>query len=186
LAADDAWHEASNGDGAGGTMTAHHRRVPAASLFAGSLLLLFTACADMEGDESDLAVEAGEEGLDGLDGDSEDDPEGIGTQQQALFGNDCRNADIRIVNDLAYPITVRSIDYYNASEGEWRTEDLSNRVVSSGAMEFWFPNLNGAENDWIYSFNVNYECHGSHDHSHHINTPDTTCISGRVFLLEVP
>jgi hypothetical protein len=165
-------------------MTAHHRRYPAASLlFAGSFLLLFTACAEMDGDETDLAVEEGEEGL---DGELEDDPEGIGTQQQALLGNDCRNADIRIVNNLAYPITVRSVDFYNGSEGQWRTEDLSNRVVSPGAMEFWFPNLNGSEDESIYSFNVNYECHGSHDHSYHINTPDTTCITGRVYLLEVP
>jgi hypothetical protein len=166
-------------------MTADNRRRSAAStlFFAGTFLLLFTACADMEADESDLAMEASEESL---DGENQDDPEGIGTQQQALFGSDCRNADIRIVNNLDYSITVRSVDYYNGSEGQWRTEDLSNRVVTPGAMEFWSPNLNGSDGDVIYSFNVNYECHGAHDHSYHINIPDTTCATGRVFLLEVP
>lgn len=151
---------------------------------AGGLLALLTACT--VGDETDLDLETDDEVLDAEEGGASSDPEEIGTTQQSLFGNDCRNADIRVLNSLSYSITVKSVDYYNASEGRWQTEDLTNKSVSPGAMEFWMPNLDGSENDWIYSFNVNYECHGSHDHSYHINTADTTCIPGRVFLLEVP
>jgi hypothetical protein len=167
-------------------MTAQIPRKFAASrrFIAASLLVLFTGCAGL--DDTDLGPEFDDGAVEDGKGSGESgEPEGVGSVQQPLFGNDCRNADIRVVNSLSYPITVKSVDYYNASEGEWRTEDLTNRSVSSGAMEFWMPNLNGAENDWIYSFNVNYECHGAHDHSYHINTPDTTCIPGRVFLLEV-
>jgi hypothetical protein len=49
--------------------------------------------------------------------------------------------DIRVKSDLSYAITVRSLEYYNGSEGRWMTEDLDNKVVSSGAMEFWMPNF---------------------------------------------
>jgi hypothetical protein len=141
------------------------------TLIAGSLLCLLTACAGLDDDQTDVDLDT--------------DEEAVGTVEQSLFGNDCRNADIRVVNSLPYSITVQSVEYWNASEGSWQTEQLTNKSVSPGAMEFWMPNLDGAENDWIYSFNVNYQCHGAHNHSFHVNTPDTTCIPGRVFLLEV-
>lgn len=169
---------------AAGALDSSIVRAASRLLIAGTLLALFSACAGLETDETDLDLDD-DEAMQDDDVGAPSDSEEIGTQQQALFGNDCRNADIRVVNSLDYAITVKSVEYWNASEGEWRTEDLANRSVSPTAMEFWMPNLNGAENDWIYSFNVNYECHGSHNHSYHINTPDTTCIPGRVFLLEV-
>jgi len=55
------------------------------------------------------------------------------------------------------------------------------KTVYPGSMEFWTPNFEYSENDWIYSFNVIYDS----GQSYHVNTPDQTCIPGRVFLLEV-
>ena len=167
------------------------RRLSAASaasrlFIAGSLLALFTACA-VDTDETGLGLEA-DDGLmdDGEVGEPPPDSETIGKLQQSLFGNDCQNADIRVVNSLPYSITVQSLEYYNGSDGAWQNEDLTNRVVTPGTMQFWTPTLGGADGEWIYSFNVNYECHGSHQHNYHINTPDQTCATGRVFLLEIP
>ena len=165
-------------------MTSHTSAARAVSrlFIAGSCLALFTACLGV--DDGDL--DADDEGLSGEEvGAPPSDSEEIGTQQQALLGNDCQNADIRVVNNLSYPITVKSIEYYNGSEGQWRTEDLANQTMNSGTMWFWTPNLDGSDGEWIYSFNVIYECHGSHNHNYHINTPDSTCATGRVYLLEV-
>jgi hypothetical protein len=76
---------------------------------------------------------------------------------------------------------VKSVEYYNASEWRWQSENLTNKTVYPGSMEFWTPNFEYSENDWIYSFNVIYD----NGQSYHVNTPDQTCIPGRVFLLEV-
>jgi hypothetical protein len=152
-------------------------------LFIAGSLLALAACGGAGTDGA--ALEPGDHVL-GADEVGTPSPEAIGTQQQPLWGNDCRNADIRVVNSLDYTIKVKSVDYYNVSEGRWQTELLNNQDVTPGAMGFWMPDLNGSENDVISSFNVNYECHGAHDHSYHVNTPDVTCIPGRVFLLEVP
>src|SRR5688572_4134558 len=79
----------------------------------------------------------------------------VAAREDALLGsNACKNADIRVLNSLAFPITVRSIDYYNGSETRWQHEDLSNTLVEPGAMEFWTPTFSNTDNDWIYSFDV--------------------------------
>jgi len=133
-------------------------------------LLAVSACGGVGVEEADLAAEA--------------DP--AATAEQPLLGSDaCKNVDIRVLNSLSYPITVRSLEYYNASEGRWQSEDLANKVVSPGALEFWTPNFEYSENDWIYSFNVTYDHPGHNGHVYHVNTPDQTCIPGRVFLLEI-
>lgn len=118
----------------------------------------------------------------------------IGVQQLAILGsNSCQNADIRIVNSLDFPITVRSIDYYNGSERRWQHEDLDNKLVTPGAMEFWTPSFSNTKNDLIYSFDVNFDhdedaagnAIATHAHDHHINTPDTRCNTGVVYLLDI-
>jgi hypothetical protein len=143
--------------------------------------------------------DAGGEGASSAEGEdigsgAEAEPPNIATREDALFGsNACKNADIRVLNQLGFPITVRSIDYYNGSETRWQHEDLSNKVVYPGAMEFWTPNFSNTDNDWIYSFDVHFDHDedadgnpiAAHAHIHHINTPDQRCNTGTVYLLEI-
>jgi hypothetical protein len=154
-------------------------------MLVAALLTLF-ACAGAEGDEA---------------GQDHDAPSGvqattpsIGARQDALLGsNACKNADIRVINSLDFPITVRSLDYYNGSEGRWQHEDLSNKLVAPGAMEFWTPNFSNTDNDWVYSFDVSFDHDEdaagnsipTHAHVQHINTPDQRCNTGTVYLLEI-
>jgi hypothetical protein len=138
-----------------------------ATLFIAMGLLSCVACGAVAGEEGDLDVEGSA-------------AEGVAATQQPL-GSSCKNVDIRVQNSRSYPITVKSVEYYNASEGRWQSEDLTNKTVYPGSMEFWTPNFEYSENDWIYSFNVIYDS----GQSYHVNTPDQTCIPGRVFLLEV-
>jgi hypothetical protein len=149
---------------------------PTARLLVAIGLLGASACSAAGVEDTDLVAEAGET----------DEADAITTSEQPLFGSDaCKSVDIRVLNSRSYPITVRSLEYYNASEGRWQSEDLTNKVVDPTAMEFWTPNFEYSENDWIYSFNVIYD-HGSQSGlSYHVNTPDQTCIPGRVFLLEI-
>lgn len=149
-------------------------------------LLFLNACGD-----------AGSEDLTEAADDSANDVAGapaVAQRQDALFGsNSCKNADIRVVNALDFPITVRSLDYYNGSEARWQHEDLTNKLVSPGAMEFWTPNFANTENDWIYSFDVNFDHDedasgnpiATHAHVYHVNTPDQRCNTGTVYLLEI-
>jgi hypothetical protein len=163
------------------TASAVSRFLIAASLLAG------TACSGAGVEETALPEHPdGAVVHDDDVGAAVSDPEGTSTAQQPLFGSDaCKSVDIRVLNSLSYTITVRSLEYYNASEGRWQTEDLANRDVSPGAMEFWTPNFENSENDWLYSFNVIYDHPGHNGHVYHVNTPDQTCIPGRVFLLEI-
>jgi hypothetical protein len=157
-----------------------------AFFMAGSLLVL-SASGGVSADDTAVAgAPRNKVVLDRDVGGSPPEPQEISSPQQDLLGgNNCKNVDIRVLNSLPYSITVRSLEYYNGSRQKWVSEGLANRVVSPTAMEFWSPNFENALNDWIYSFNVIYD-HGSHNGDvAHINTPDQTCISGRVFLLEL-
>lgn len=109
-----------------------------------------------------------------------------GDEAAPLFGsNTCHGADIRVLNSRSDSITVRSVEYYNYTEQRWQTENLANKVVSPGAMEFWWENLERTDRDLITSFNVTFD-HGSHNgHVEHVNTPDQSCATGRVYLLEI-
>jgi hypothetical protein len=155
----------------------------ASRLLASGSLLALGACGGVGPDEADRALEPNDVILSDEEGNEPAGSRAVGSQQQPL-GNACR-ADIRVSNLLSYPITVKKVQYWNASTGSRETELLNNKVVSSGAMEFWMENLANTQNDLITSWEVFYECHGSHDHQFHVNTPDETCIAGRVFLLEV-
>ena len=137
----------------------------ASRLFITASLLTLAACGH-------------EEGL--LD----EEAESIDTQERAL-GNACKNVDITIVNSLPFPIEVRSVDYYNASEGRWEWEDLANAVVPDGWQGTWEEDLGGAQDERIDAFIVNYVCHGSHNRSVQVNTPDQTCIANANYIVEV-
>jgi hypothetical protein len=112
-------------------------------------------------------------------------PTQVETVQQPLF-NTCQGADIRVLNSRSDTITVRSVEYYNYTETRWQTEDLANKVVTPGAMEFWWEDLERTDGDLITSFNVTFDHPGHNGHVQHINTPDQNCDTGRVYLLEIP
>jgi hypothetical protein len=157
-----------------------------AHLVVSSSCLALTACSGMVADHDALAAEA-----DALPHASESadaaamEASQVAATQQALLGSDtCRNADIRVLNSLGFTITVEKVQYYDASEGDWKTEDVRNTVLSDGSLGIWLEDLGGAENDLIYSWDVIFQ-HGDHEHDHHVNTPDETCIPGRVFFLEL-
>ena len=113
------------------------------------------------------------------------DPEGLERVQQPLW-NTCQGADIRVLNSRSDTITVRSIEYYNYTGGRWQTEGLVNKVVTPGAMQFWWEDLERTDGDTITSFNVTFDHPGHNGHVEHINTPDQACATGRVYLLEIP
>lgn len=158
-------------------------------LIASAAALSLIACGDAGGDEPMQTAAADADG-----GTVASPPAALAVRQEALFGsNACKNADIRVVNELDFPITVRSIDYYNGSETRWQHEDLANTVVDPGAMEFWTPTFSNTDNDWIYSFDVHFDhdedANGNsiptHAHVLHINTPDQRCNTGTVYLLQI-
>jgi hypothetical protein len=162
--------------------------------FVPASLLLLAACAADSPDDAAGASEPEGDALSAEEARGAKPSAAAATQQLALFGsNSCQNADIRVVNSLDFPITVRSLDYYNGTEQRWQHEDLDNKVVVPGAMEFWTPNFANTKDDYIYSFDVNFDhdedAAGNpiprHDHSYHINTPDTRCNTGVVYLLEI-
>jgi hypothetical protein len=104
------------------------------------------------------------------------------SQQPLLGGNTCRNVYIAVRNLKSEPITVRSIEYYNASEGRWQTEDLPNRTLDADdGLEIWIQDLENAENDWIYSANLLFD-HLDHTHNTHFNIPDRTCLAGNIMF----
>jgi hypothetical protein len=107
----------------------------------------------------------------------------LGELQQPLFGsNTCRDVYVSVRNFWNDPITVRSIEYYNASEGRWQTEDLANRTLeANGGLEIWIEDLENAENDWIYSVNLLFD-HLDHTHNMHFNIPDRTCLAGHIMF----
>ena len=107
----------------------------------------------------------------------------LGQSQQPLFGsNTCRNVYVAVRNFWDDPITVRSIEYYNASEGRWQTEDLANRTLAAnGGLEIWVEDLENTENDWVYSVNLLFD-HLDHTHNMHFNIPDRTCLAGVVMF----
>jgi len=155
----------------------------ASRLFLGGSLLALGACGGVAPEEADQALGPNDVVLSDEEANAPAGTEGVGSLQQSL-GNGCR-ADIRVSNALSYPITVKKVQYWNASTGSRETELLNNKVVSPGAMEFWMETLENTQNDLITSWEVFYECHGSHDHQFHVNTPDVNCIAGTVFSLDV-
>ncbi|HEX6242898.1 MAG TPA: hypothetical protein VFZ61_18420 [Polyangiales bacterium] len=155
-------------------------------LFLSAAVLSLIACGD-GGDED--ATQTADEGS----GVAAVAPAIDARQERLLGSNACKNADIRVLNQLDFPITVRSLDYYNGSETRWQHEDLNNKVVSPGAMEFWTPTFSNTDNDWIYSFDVHFDHDedadgnpiATHAHVYHVNTPDQRCNTGVVYLLEI-
>jgi hypothetical protein len=113
----------------------------------------------------------------------DDDAGELGQSQQPLLGsNTCRNVYVAVRNNWDDPITVRSIEYYNASEGRWQTEDLANRTLpANGGLEIWIEDLENTENDWVYSANLLFD-HLDHTHNMHFNIPDRTCLAGVVMF----
>lgn len=109
--------------------------------------------------------------------------EALGEVQQPLLGsNTCRDVYIAVRNFWDDPITVRSIEYYNASEGRWQTEDLANRTLdANGGLEIWVEDLENAENDRFYSANLLFD-HLDHTHNMHFNIPDKTCLAGHIMF----
>jgi hypothetical protein len=107
----------------------------------------------------------------------------LGQSQQPLLGsNTCRDVYVSVRNFWNDPITVRSIEYYNASEGRWQTEDLANRTLDAdGGLEIWVEDLENAENDTIYSVNLLFD-HLDHTHNMHFNIPDRTCLAGHIMF----
>jgi len=107
----------------------------------------------------------------------------LGELQQPLLGSDtCRDVYVSVRNFWSDPITVRSIEYYNASEGRWQTEDLANRTLdANGGLEVWVEDLENTENDMIYSVNLLFD-HLGHTHNLHFNLPDRNCMAGLVMF----
>jgi hypothetical protein len=146
-----------------------------------STVLVATAVVGC-GDGSELT--AGDEAAPGQVGAPLPDPEGLERVEQPLW-NTCQGADIRVLNSRSDTITVRSIDYFNFTEGRWQSEGLVNKVVTPGDMQFWWEDLERADGDVITSFNVIFDHPGHNGHVQHINTPDQACATGRVYLLEI-
>lgn len=157
------------------------------SLRASAAMTLALGLAALTGCASALD-ETGADALSPLDEGAEpslasDEAGELGALQQPLFGSDaCRNVYVAVRNFLNDPITVRSLEYYNVSEGRWQTENLANRTLSAnGGLEIWIEDLEHAENDLISSANLLYD-HVGHTHDEHFNIPDANCVAGAILF----
>jgi hypothetical protein len=114
---------------------------------------------------------------------TESEASALGQLQQPLLGSDtCSDVYVSVRNFWSDPITVRSIEFYNASEGRWQTEDLANRTLAAnGGLEIWVEDLQGTENDMIYSVNLLFD-HLDHYHDLHFNLQDRRCMAGLVMF----
>lgn len=116
-------------------------------------------------------------------------------QPQSLLGEACKNTDIYITNSrtrngVNTAIEVRSIKFYNATEGKWTSEDLVNAVMNFGQTLLWEDeDLADAEGDNITHFQVvyRYASGGSWSSEVHptINTPDKECAYDSNFYMTV-
>ncbi len=125
--------------------------------------------------------------------------ENIGTAKSALLGSDaCKGTDIFITNMRERngdrtAIDVDFVEFYSVSEGAWKTEGLTNRVVSYGTDELWLnQDLANAENDEISRFRVHYKylpsgpgANWSSRVYQEIDITNVRCVAGQNFYLTV-
>jgi hypothetical protein len=149
------------------------------------LLPLAAGCAELEDETTD---EATPEEI------AADEPTSPAPPTQNLFGA-CLNTDITITNSrtrdgLNTAIEVRSIEFFNLTEGKWTSEDLSNEILNFGETLVWNDeDLADAEGDLISTFRVHYRYATGGSWSsqvyQQINTPNQTCIYDANFSMTV-
>jgi hypothetical protein len=152
------------------------------------LLLPFVAnCVATDETETDLDPSLSEE----LPADEE-----ASTPKQGIFGGDaCKSVQIRITNSrtrngVDTAIEVHKVTYWDASEGDWLTEDLANLMLNHGTTGVWSDeDLEYTENDLITHFRVYYKYLSGGSWSglvyQEINTVDQTCQANDTFSMTV-
>ncbi len=162
------------------------------SLIAASLLLIpFTVGCVASEDE----LVTGEEGVPEEIAALEAEATEAAPQTQSLLGDACKNTDIYITNSrtrdgVNTAIEVRSIKFYNLTEGKWTSEDLVNGIMNFGTTLVWYDeDLGDAEGDVISQFQVFYRYaigpNWSTEVHQTIDTPNETCINDANFEMTV-
>lgn len=114
---------------------------------------------------------------------------------QSLVGEACKNTDITITNSrtrngVNTAIELRSVQFYNLTEGKWTSEDLVNAVMNFNDTLVWFnEDLADAEGDVISKWRVYYRFatggSWSSEVYQEIDTPNETCVYDSEFELTV-
>lgn len=116
-------------------------------------------------------------------------------QPQSLLGEACKNTDIYITNSrtrngVNTAIEVRSVSFYNLTEGKWTSEDLVNGIMNFGQTLLWAnEDLADVEGDTISKWRVYYRYASGGSWSsevyQEIDTPNETCIHDANFEMTV-
>lgn len=116
-------------------------------------------------------------------------------QTQGLLGDACVNTDLYITNSrtrdgVNTAIEVRSVSFYNLTEGKWTNEDLVNAVLNFGETLVWYnEDLGDLEGDVASQWKVHYRYLSGGAWSSEvyqlIDTPNETCIADANFELTV-
>lgn len=116
-------------------------------------------------------------------------------QTQSLLGDACVNTDLYITNSrtrdgVNTAIEVRSVSFYNLTEGKWTNEDLVNGILNFGQTLVWSnEDLGDAEGDVISKWRVYYRYatggSWSSEVSQEIDTTNETCIADSNFEMTV-
>jgi hypothetical protein len=163
------------------------------SLITASVLLLVPITVGCVASEEELAT--GEQGVPEEIAASEAEATEAAPQPQRLFGEACKNTDIYITNSrtrngVNTAIEVRSVRFYNLTEGKWTSEDLVNGILNFGQTLVWYDeDLADAEGDKISRWRVYYRYASGGSWSsevyQEIDTPDQTCIHDANFYMTV-
>lgn len=164
------------------------------SIAACSFLLLVPFAASCALSEDDLATDD-EVALEEIAPEEIAADETAAAPTQSLFGEACLNTDIYITNSrtrdgVNTAIEVRSVSFYNLTEGKWTSEDLVNGIMNFGQTLLWSnEDLADAEGDTISEWRVYYRYaigpNWSSEVSQTINTTNETCIADSNFELTV-
>ncbi|HSK00408.1 MAG TPA: hypothetical protein VK932_04170 [Kofleriaceae bacterium] len=163
------------------------------SLIAASCLLLVPFTVGCVASEDELATD--ERGVPEEIAVDEAEATEAAPQPQRLFGEACKDTDIYITNSrtrngVNTAIEVRSVKFYNLTEGKWTSEDLVNGIMNFGQTLVWYDeNLADAEGDTISRWRVHYRYASGGSWSsevyQEIDTPNETCIRGASFEMTV-
>ncbi|MEP4033249.1 hypothetical protein [Roseibium polysiphoniae] len=107
-------------------------------------------------------------------------------EAEAAFDR-CKNVNISVQNNTGAPIQVYDLDYRDLGSNRWRSENISNRVISHGGSYKWKRNLEGVNNAKTY-IRVQFrklKSNGKWDRlkTWYANSNTVTCTKGKTFRI---
>ncbi|MBE9030160.1 hypothetical protein IQ266_10505 [filamentous cyanobacterium LEGE 11480] len=113
--------------------------------------------------------------------------------QAAALGNACKNVTIKVDNNITsngspIAVTVKKVKFWSIEEGDWLTEDFTNKTVPAGRQNYTVASgqkVENAEGDRITKIKVYFK---AKPHTKWINFTVTdssvanqTCVAGKTY-----